>query len=101
LNEGHRLEAVCRTDTDPSTLRLDVARYNGRQREQMPLGLSFSNGYLSLSAVTSQDNGLEFICTSGDTSDTLTLNVRSSSNAFALFSSFACAMHILFEFVFL
>jgi hypothetical protein len=83
LDEGRRLEAVCRTDIDPTTLRLDVTRYNGRQREQIPLGLSFSNGYLSLSAVTQQDNGLEFICSSGDSSDILTLNVQSSSNAFA------------------
>ncbi len=83
MDEGRRLEAVCRTDIDPTTLRLDVTRYNGRQREQIPLGLSFSNGYLSLSAVTQQDNGLEFICSSGDSSDILTLNVQSSSNAFA------------------
>ncbi len=83
MDEGRRLEAVCRTDTDPSTLRLDVTRNQRQQREQIPLGLSFSNGYLSLSAVTRQDNGLEFICSSGDTSDILTLNVRSSSNAFA------------------
>ncbi len=83
MDEGRRLEAVCRTDIDPSTLRLDVTRYNGRQREAIPLGLSFSNGYLSLSAVTKQDNGLEFICSSGDSSDILILNVQSMSNAFA------------------
>ena len=79
LEEGRRLEAVCRSDVDPSTLRLEVARNNGRQRESAPLGLSFSNGYLSLGAVTKQDNGLEFTCSSGDASDTLTLHVRSSS----------------------
>jgi hypothetical protein len=83
LDEGRRLEAVCRADIDPSTLRLDVTRYNGRQRERIPLGLSFSNGYLSLSAVTKQDNGLEFTCSSGDASDILTLIVQSSSNACA------------------
>ncbi|CAF3609191.1 unnamed protein product [Adineta steineri] len=80
LNEGHRLEAVCRTDVDPSTLRLDVTRQNKQQSERVPLGLSFSNGYLSLGAVTKQDNGLEFICSSGDTSDILVLRVRSSSD---------------------
>jgi hypothetical protein len=79
LDEGRRLEAVCRTDIDPSTLRLDITRDNGRQRESAPLGLSFSNGYLLLSAVTKQDNGLQFICSSGEASDTLTLNIRSSS----------------------
>jgi len=83
LDEGRRLEAVCRADSDPSTLRLDVTRNNGQQREPIPLGLSFSNGYLSLSAVTQQDNGLEFICSSGDSSDTLILYVQSTSNAFA------------------
>ncbi|CAF5034208.1 unnamed protein product, partial [Rotaria sp. Silwood1] len=41
-------------------LRLDVTRHNGQQREPVPLGLSFSNGYLSLGAVTVQDSGLEF-----------------------------------------
>ncbi len=91
MDEGRRLEAVCRTDYDPSTLRLDVTRYNGRQREQIPLGLSFSNGYLSLSAVTKQDNGLEFVCTSGGASDVLTLHVQSMSNASAdLFVYSAC-----------
>ncbi|CAF4183766.1 unnamed protein product [Rotaria sp. Silwood2] len=80
LNEGRRLEAVCRSDVDPLTLRLDVTRHNGRQREAVPLGLSFSNGYLSLGAVTRQDNGLEFTCSSGNASDTLTLNVRASSH---------------------
>jgi hypothetical protein len=92
LEEGRRLEAVCRSDVDPSTLRLEVARYNGRQRESAPLGLSFSNGYLSLGAVTMQDNGLEFICSSGTASDTLTLNVLSSSTLrlFVFFFSFAC-----------
>jgi hypothetical protein len=89
LDEGRRLEAVCRTDTDPSTLHLDVTRHNRQQREQIPLGLSFSNGYLSLSAVTRQDDGLEFICTSGDISDILTLTVRSSSNTFACYLLFA------------
>ena len=79
LEEGRRLEAVCRSDVDPSTLRLEVTRNNGQQREPAPLGLSFSNGYLSLGAVTKQDNGLEFICSSGDASDTLTLNVLPSS----------------------
>ena len=70
LEDGRRLEAFCRSDADPSTLRLEVARHNGRQRESAPLGLSFSNGYLSLGAVTKQDNGLEFICSSGNASDT-------------------------------
>ncbi|CAF1237105.1 unnamed protein product [Adineta ricciae] len=79
LSEGHRLEAICRTDVDPSTLQLDVTRQNRQQRERTPLGLSFSNGYLSLAAVTKQDDGLEFICSSGDISDILTLRVRSSS----------------------
>jgi hypothetical protein len=83
LEEGRRLEAICRSDNDPLTLRLDVTRSNGQQREQFPLGLSFVNGYLSLSAVTQQDNGLEFICSSGDSSDILTLYVQSTSNAFA------------------
>ena len=83
LDDGRRLEAVCRTDLDPSTLRLDVTRSNGQQRQQIPLGLSFHNGYLSLSAVTEQDNGLEFICAGGDSSDTLTLYVQASSKAFA------------------
>ena len=91
MSEGHRLEAVCRADVEPSTFRLDVTRHNRRQRENVPLGLSFSNGYLSLGAVTKQDDGLEFICSSGDISDLLILHVRSSSNAFALlFSSSAC-----------
>ena len=94
MDEGRRLEAVCRTDTDPSTLRLDVTRQNRQQREQAPLGLSFSNGYLSLSAVTRQDNGLEFICSSGDTSDILKLNVRSSSNAFASVCFHLLALHL-------
>ncbi|CAF4524399.1 unnamed protein product [Rotaria socialis] len=80
LNEGRRLEAVCRSYADPSTLSLDVTRHNGRQREVVPLGLTFSNGYLSLGAVTNQDDGLEFTCTSGNTSDILTLHVRPSSN---------------------
>lgn len=83
LEEGRRLEAVCRSDVDPSTLRLDVTRANGQQREQIPLGLSFNNGYLSLSAVTVQDNGLEFTCATGDSSDILTLYVQPSSKAFA------------------
>ena len=83
LNEGRRLEAICRSDTNPSTLRLEVTRSNGRQREAIPLGLSFNNGYLSLSAVTQQDNGLEFTCSSRDSSDMLTLYVESASNAFA------------------
>jgi hypothetical protein len=83
LDEGRRLEAVCRADIDPSTLRLDVTRRNGQQRESIPLGLSFSNGYLSLSAVTKQDNELEFICSSGDSSDILILYVQPTSNAFA------------------
>jgi hypothetical protein len=78
LEEGRRLEAICRSDNDPLTLRLDVTRSNGQQREQFPLGLSFVNGYLSLSAVTQQDNGLEFICSSGDSSDILTLYVQST-----------------------
>jgi hypothetical protein len=82
LEEGRRLEAICRSDVDPSTLRLEVTRHNGRQRESAPLGLSFSNGYLSLGAVTRQDNGLEFICSAGNSSDTLTLNVISSSTLF-------------------
>lgn len=89
LEEGRRLEAVCRSDVDPSTLRLEVARNSGRQRESAPLGLSFSNGYLSLGAVTKQDNGLEFTCSSGDASDILTLHVRSSSTLRFCFS-FAC-----------
>lgn len=91
LEEGRRLEAVCRSDVDPSTLRLEVARDNGRQRESVPLGLSFSNGYLSLGAVTKQDNGLEFICSSGNASDTLILNVLSSSTLRLFFSS----LHLL------
>lgn len=91
LEEGRRLEAVCRSDVDPSTLRLEVARNNGRQRESAPLGLSFSNGYLSLGAVTKQDNGLEFTCSSGDASDTLTLHVRSSSTLRFCFYS-ACSL---------
>ena len=78
LEEGRRLEAVCRTDADPASLRLEIKGPNG-QRVQAPLGLSFANGDLSLSAVTQQDNGLQFICSSGQTSDTLALNVRSSS----------------------
>ena len=85
LEDGRRLEAFCRSDADPSTLRLEVARHNGRQRESAPLGLSFSNGYLSLGAVTKQDNGLEFICSSGNASDTLTLNVLSTLCFFSLF----------------
>ncbi|CAF1607632.1 unnamed protein product [Rotaria magnacalcarata] len=80
LNEGRRLEAVCRSDADTSTLNLDVTRHNGRQREVIPLGLTFSNGYLSLGAVTNQDDGLEFTCASGNISDILTLHVRPSSN---------------------
>lgn len=92
LEEGRRLEAVCRSDVDPSTLRLEVARQNGRQRESAPLGLSFSNGYLSLGAVTKQDNGLEFTCSSGDASDILTLHVRSSSTlCFCI--CFACSFN--------
>jgi hypothetical protein len=79
LEEGRRLEAFCRSDVEQSELRLEVARHNGRQRESAPLGLSFSNGHLSLGAVTKQDNGLEFICSSKDASDTLTLHVLSSS----------------------
>lgn len=83
MDEGRRLEAVCRSDTDPSQLRLDVTRNNRQQREQIPLGLSFSNGYLSLGAVTQQDNGLEFICSANDASDLLVLYVQPNSNAFA------------------
>ncbi len=95
MEEGRRLEAVCRSDVDPSTLRLEIARQNGRQRESVPLGLSFSNGYLSLGAVTRQDNGLEFICSSGDVSDTLTLNILSSSTLCLFFSLYLC---LLFDF---
>jgi hypothetical protein len=84
LEEGRRLEAVCRTDANPSTLRLDIRGHNGQQREPSPLGLSFSDGYLLLAAVTTQENGFQFICSSGDASDVLTLNVRPASNAFAL-----------------
>lgn len=79
LEEGRRLEALCQSDVDPLNLRLDVTRLNGRQREPVPLGLSFSNGYLLLAAVTYQDDGLEFTCSSGNASDTLTLTVRPSS----------------------
>lgn len=103
MDEGRRLEAICRSDTDPSTLRLDVTRFNGRQREQVPLGLSFSNGYLSLSAVTQQDNGLEFTCSSGDSSDILILNVQSTSNAFfadLFVCSYLLALHFEFCFFF-
>ena len=78
LEEGRRLEAVCRTDADPTSLRLEIKDPTG-QRVQAPLGLSFSNAELSLSAVTRQDNGLQFICSSGEASDTLVLNVRSPS----------------------
>ncbi len=92
MDEGRRLEAVCRSDSDPSTLRLDVTRSNGQHREQSPLGLTFSNGYLSLSAVTQQDNGLEFICSSGDSSDILTLYVQSSSNALANIICWICLL---------
>jgi hypothetical protein len=88
LDEGRRLEAVCRTDADPSTLRLEITRQDSRQREQAPLGLSFSNGYLSLGAVTRQDNGLQFICSSGQASDILILNVLSSSKRFVRFVVF-------------
>ncbi|CAF3425584.1 unnamed protein product [Rotaria sp. Silwood1] len=80
LHEGRRLEAACRGDVDPLSLRLDVTRHNGQQREPVPLGLSFSNGYLSLGAVTVQDSGLEFTCSSANDSDTLTLTVRPSSH---------------------
>jgi hypothetical protein len=97
LEEGRRFEAVCRSDVDASTLRLEVARHNGRQRESAPLGLSFSNGYLSLGAVTKQDNGLEFICSSGDASDTLTLNVLSSSTLCFFFFFFFPFLSILFQ----
>ncbi len=96
MEEGRRLEAVCRSVVDPSTLRLEIARQNGRQRESAPLGLAFSNGYLSLGAVTRQDNGLEFICSSGDISDTLTLNVLSSSTLCLFFSPLALLV-ILFK----
>jgi len=95
LEEGRRLEAVCRSVVDPSTLRLEIARQNSRQRESAPLGLAFSNGYLSLGAVTRQDNGLEFICLSGDVSDTLTLNVLSPSTLCIFFSLYRC---LLFDF---
>ncbi|CAF3522929.1 unnamed protein product [Rotaria socialis] len=80
LNEGRRLEAICRTDIESIKLRLDVTRFNAQQREHAPLGLSFLNGYLSLSAVTKQDNGLEFLCSSENSYDILTLNVRSPND---------------------
>jgi hypothetical protein len=75
FNEGHRLEAVCRSHVDISTFRLKIARHNDR----LPPGVSFSNSYLSLNAVTKQDNGLEFIFTLGDILDTLTLRLLVNS----------------------
>ena len=88
LEEGCRLEAVCRTDVDPSTWHLDIKHNTGHQ---LPLGLSFSNVYLSLNAVTRQENGLQLICSSGTTSDILTLNVLPASNA----SAFQTISHLL------
>jgi len=69
-------EAVCRSHVDISTFRLEIARHNDR----LPPGLSFSNSYLSLNAVTKQDNGLEFIFTLGDILDTLTLRLLFNSS---------------------
>lgn len=90
LEEGHRLEAVCRANVDASYLRLDLKRQHEQDVELVPLGLSFSDGYLSLGAVTLQDDGLQFVCSHEDTSDTLTLNVRPSSTPLSA-SSFASA----------
>ena len=94
LEEGRRLEAFCRSDADPSSLRLEVTRQSGRQRESAPLGLSF----LSLGAVTKQDNGLEFICSSRDASDTLTLRVLSSSMHCFFFLFLLTQSHLLHQY---
>lgn len=86
LQEGRRLEAACRANVDTSHLRLDIKRqYGGEAQEAAPpLGLSFSNGYLSLGAVTRQDDGLQFVCSHEDASDTLTLTVHSASTRLSL-----------------
>ena len=92
LEAGRRLEAICRSDVDPSTLRLKVTRHNGLQREPVPLGLSFLNGSLSLGAVTIQDDGLEFNCSSDHAFDILKLNVHVPSMLQLFFLIFICLL---------
>ncbi|CAF0853537.1 unnamed protein product, partial [Didymodactylos carnosus] len=84
LNEGQRLEALCQftpnINSPSSLLRLSTTK--NRLPVQQPLGLQFSNGLLTLSAVSRQDDGLELKCSapsiSGSPSDTLYIRVRAN-----------------------